>query len=457
MRGEDIFLEAYWEPFDKDTPHRMYSVTKSFVSVAVGLAEEDGLLDLDKPIAEYFPEKIDGELCDGLKKQTVSEMLTMTTVGPSKSWFKAGDPDRTHLYFADRGECRPAGTVWQYDSPGSQVLCNLVEKVTGKSLFEYLREKIFVHLDAFENAKILKTPNGVSWGDSALICTPRDLAVFARFVMNYGTYNGKRLMNGEYLKKATSRLVDNARTGHKELFEHGYGYQFWRTEKNGFAFVGMGNQIAVCFPDYDLIMVCTGDMQGHTFARNYIAAQLVDNIVDNIDKEPIDLNGVTDGEPLTVSLKPFALEGEYYDSPWRERLNGVTYVCRDNALGWRDFRFEFENEAGGRLVYTKDSGVKELPFGVNSNRFCLFPEEGYSHETGAVRSDDGHRYKAAVSIAWVQENKLQMFIQIIDEYLGNATITFSFKDNNAVVTSVKFAEDFLWDYDGEAVAEAVSE
>ena len=137
MRGEDIFLEAYWAPFNKDTPHRMYSVTKSFVSVAIGLAEEDGLIDLDRPIVDYFPEKLDGELCEALKKQTVREMLTMTTVGPATSWFKAGDPDRTHLYFNNRGDCRPSGTVWQYDSSGSQVLCNLVEKVTGKRLFEY--------------------------------------------------------------------------------------------------------------------------------------------------------------------------------------------------------------------------------------------------------------------------------------------------------------------------------
>ena len=285
MKGEDIFLESYWAPFTKETPHRMYSVTKSFVSVAVGLAEEDGLIDLDKPMSEYFSEKLDGEICENLKKQTVREMLTMTTVGPCKSWFSAGDPDRTHLYFKDRGDCRKPGTVWQYDSSGSQVICNLVEKVTGKTFFDYLNERIFTHLGAFKNAKILKTPNGVSWGDSAMICTPRDLLLFARFVMNYGTYDGKRLMNEEYLRMATSCVVSNLRSGHNSMFEHGYGYQFWRTENNGFAFVGMGNQLAICLPDKDLIMVCTGDMQGDAFARDYIAAQFMDIIVDNISEK----------------------------------------------------------------------------------------------------------------------------------------------------------------------------
>lgn len=56
-KGNDIFCKCYWKPFDKDFNHRMYSVTKSFVSVAIGLCMEDGLIDLDKPITYYFPEK----------------------------------------------------------------------------------------------------------------------------------------------------------------------------------------------------------------------------------------------------------------------------------------------------------------------------------------------------------------------------------------------------------------
>ncbi|MBQ9132145.1 MAG: serine hydrolase, partial [Clostridia bacterium] len=257
MRGDRIFLDAYWKPFSADRPHRMYSVTKSFVSVAVGLAEEDGLIDLDAPIASYFPEKIDSPLPPPLQQQTVRQMLTMTTVGkPKTSWFRAGDPDRTHLYFSDRQEpLRPAGTAWDYDSAGSQVLCALVEKVTGQSLFNYLNQRIFRNLNAFERAQVLKTPNGDSWGDSAMICTPRDMATFARFVMNYGTWKGERLMNEAYLRAATGKRVHNATKLHDLPHYHGYGYQFWMVEGGGFAFVGMGDQLTVCMPEQDLIMV----------------------------------------------------------------------------------------------------------------------------------------------------------------------------------------------------------
>jgi CubicO group peptidase (beta-lactamase class C family) len=67
MRGNTIFSECYWKPFDEKFCHRMYSETKNFVSVAIGLLEEDGIISLDDKIVDYFPEKIDGEISDYLK------------------------------------------------------------------------------------------------------------------------------------------------------------------------------------------------------------------------------------------------------------------------------------------------------------------------------------------------------------------------------------------------------
>ncbi|MBQ7901190.1 MAG: serine hydrolase, partial [Clostridia bacterium] len=55
-RGDKIFAEGYYAPFDKDFKHRMYSVSKSFVAMAVGLAEQEGLLSLDDRFMDYFPE-----------------------------------------------------------------------------------------------------------------------------------------------------------------------------------------------------------------------------------------------------------------------------------------------------------------------------------------------------------------------------------------------------------------
>ena len=155
MRHGKILTENYWAPFNADFCHRMYSQTKSYAAIGIGLLEEEGKLSLDDPIAKYFPEKIYNTLPAHLANQTIREMLTMTTVGDAHRWFDFPEyPDRTVFYFNHRRleGGRAAGTTWDYDSAGSMVLANLVDKLAGMPLFDYLNEKIFKHLGTFKTA-----------------------------------------------------------------------------------------------------------------------------------------------------------------------------------------------------------------------------------------------------------------------------------------------------------------
>ena len=453
MRGDSIIYEGYWAPYHQDYCHRMYSVTKSFVAVAIGLCAEDGLISLDDRMYDYFKDKAEDGIDENVKNQTIRQMLMMTTVGHPCSWFTRNDPDRTHIYFDNYGSRRASGTIWEYDSAGSQVLCALVERITGKSLFDFLNERIFSHLGTFKDARVLKTPNGDSWGDSAMICTTRDLASFARFVMNYGVHNGQRLMNEEYLKQATKKQADNRYSGHLHAFEHGYGYQIWIGEGNSFAFVGMGNELAVCYPDKDFIFCCTADTQGNPAARDYLIYQLNDTVVEELSDEPLPSNPSATAElnALSDSLELFAIKGQS-SAEYEKLVNGVTYECEPNDMELSDFTLHFDGQGGGRLVYTRAGKEMTLPFSINKNCFGLFPELGYSKEYGAVRTTDGHMYKDAVSMAWLSHNKAMIYVQIIDDYLGNASLSFHFNGEDATVQFCKTAEDFLWGYDGQAKA-----
>ncbi len=449
-RGTNIFGEYYWAPFNKGTCHRMYSQTKSFVSIAIGLLLDEGKLSLDDKIVDYFSDKIDTPLHDSFKKQTVRDMLCMSTVGFGTSWFDKENTDRAHLYFNRDGEVRCPGTIWEYDSQGSQILCCLVEKLAGMPLFDYLNKKVFSHLGTFNTATILKTPTGESWGDSALLCTTRDMLSFARFVMNYGTWDGKRLISEEYLKTATSKIKDNQETAHSDVLGHGYGYQIWRTEKNGFAFVGMGDQLTICLPDYDLIFTCTADNQGSSFSRELILSSLFDIIVENLENAPIseDKEAYKSLENATQGLELFAIKGENH-SPMHDIVNNTKYVFPKNELGLKELTFRFTDN-GGELHYTNDNGALVLPFSFNKNCFCKFPELGYSQDVGGVRTTDGSKYDCASSSAWLDDNKLMIFAQIIDRYLGNVSMCFGFNDEQITVSSYKIAEDFLWNYNGQA-------
>ena len=240
MKGNDLFCEYYWEPFDKDFIHRMYSQTKSYVGIAIGLLSDEGKLDINDKIIDYFPEKLHTPLDPNVERLTIKDMLTMSTAGNGEYWFTSKSLDRTELYFNEKKRnCRPSGTLWEYDSAGSQVLSSLVEKLSGMSLFDYLTKKIFSKLGTFKTATMLKTRNGDTWGDSALICTPRDMISFARLLMNGGSWEGEQLISESYVKEATAKHVDNCTVARRSPVHHGYGYQIWRTERNGFACVGM--------------------------------------------------------------------------------------------------------------------------------------------------------------------------------------------------------------------------
>ncbi|MBQ2719752.1 MAG: serine hydrolase [Clostridia bacterium] len=451
-KGDALFAEGYWAPFDRDTCHRMYSETKSYVSIAIGLLIGEGKLSLDDRVADYFPDRIHRPLPPRLAEQTVREMLLMKTSCQSPQWFFETEPDRTALYFDKGAATRPSGTYWQYDSPGSQVLCSLVERLSGMSLFDYLNDKIFRHLGTFKTAEILKTPNGDSWGDSALVCTPRDMLSFARLLLNGGQWEGRQLVNEDYVREATSPLVDNDVVGYPAYDNHGYGYQIWRYEQ-GFGFNGMGTQFTICVPECDMIFVCTADNQGNAAAGELIADAFFDYIVRPAVDHPLpaDGEGVAALRTYLAGLTLRATHGAT-SSPFMKELDGRTYLAENNGTGITEFSFSFGEDGTGVLRYTNAQGKKELPFGLGKNVFTQFPQYGYSDGVGRVPTDNGFTYRAAVSAAFAEERVLRLRVQIIDRYFGNATMYFAFRGKEVAVRMIRTAEAFLGEYTGTFVA-----
>lgn len=452
MRGNDIFAEYYWKPFDKDFCHRMYSQTKSFVSIAVGLLEQDGVLTLDDKICEHFPEKIDSTTPEFLSFLTIKQMLMMETVGTSPYWFYDDDHDRTHLYLNRNTSDHPAGTLWEYDSPASQVLSALVEKLSGMSLFDFLNERIFKKLGTFKTARILKTKNDDSFGDSAMLCTTRDVASFARFVMNKGVWNGEQILNENYINTATARLVDNAITGFGGVYTKGYGYQIWRVE-NGFSFNGMGCQMTVCIPNKDFIFTCTADNQGYEGSKDLILTALYEIILDNLGDTDLEENSEFSAEcnKLKANLKLVHMKGNAFSSA-SEKFIGKTYECFENECQIKRFRIDLTSADEGVLSYTNAQGNKKLPFGICKNVFTKFPQYGYSTEHAGLENKEAYLYDCAVSAVWAEEEKLQIRAQIIDDYMGNLLMTFCFKDDICYISMIKNAEAFLDEYRGRILA-----
>lgn len=256
LRNGDLCFEKYWEPYNKNKNHRMYSVGKSFTAIAIGLLVGDKKLRLEDKVCDYFPDKLPEEVHPFISAMKVRHLLTMSTAHKSTT-YKKYQGDWVESFFHVEPDYAP-GTIFSYDTSATHVLCALVGRLAGKDMFQFLRERVLDEI-GFTSREWLRDNAGVIRGGDGLYCTSRDLAAVAQLCMDGGMYHGKQLIPADYLKDMLRVQVS---TAHKEAYDEqfGYGYQVWGNRGGGFSFFGLGGQLAVCFPDKKFILITTTNM-----------------------------------------------------------------------------------------------------------------------------------------------------------------------------------------------------
>ncbi len=448
LRHGKIISEGYWKPFSEDKLHRMYSISKTFTSAAIGLLCDEGKLSLTDKIVSYFPDKLPPEVHPYIADMTIRDLLIMATpYSYSTSGLQHND---WALAFFHTKPSHPAGTIFAYDTSGSYVLNVIAERITGKPFLEYMREKMLDEMGFSKDAWCVKSPEGYSWGGSGVMCTTRDLAKFAQLFLDGGRYNNRQLLSEEYVRAAVAKQIDNKTAGFDDDTCHsfGYGYQIWMTRDNSFSFLGMGDQLAVCIPEHDMVFVCTADNQGYESSRTIIYHSLWDEIINKVSANPLSENRL-ELELLNAknaSLEIIPLDGAK-ESSYTKRINGVTYILDNNPMGITKTKLIINGDRGV-WEYSNAQGDKHIEFGIGKCEEGLFPHIDYFGDT--IGKPAGRMYKCISSAAWVEEHKFMLRIFVTDDYFGNMTAIFSFKDNEIGVNMSKTAEWFLDEYQGFA-------
>lgn len=448
-RGDKLFCEAYWAPNKAEENHRMYSQTKSYVGIAIAQLAEEGVINLDDKIIDYFPEKLPEVVHPYLAAQTIRNMLNMQTCFGGDCWFKEHGGDRLKYYFSLEPKRYP-GTTYFYDSTGSFVLGALVEKVTGKTFLNYLREKCLDEIGWSKSARVLTAVGGYAWGDSALLCTSLDMLKFGRLLANGGEWNGKQLLSENAVTAALDTHIYNKTYG-MQFRKQGYGYQIWGGPDGSFAFFGMHGQFTIYHPKTDILFVCTAGYPMEDIGQPELLFKFFfDKIVFKAENGEIENN--SDHKELSDyinSLELLTVQGENY-SEFAKKFNGRRFVAEKNPMNISEFTLTF-NENEGEFKYINATGEKSIKFGMGKNLPQLFPETGYSKEIGGIGCE-GHQYKCWTSAGWVEEDKLSILVQIIDDYIAILDITIGFNGDIAVIDMKKNAEYFLEEYNGYLTA-----
>ena len=222
MRHGKIVAETYYRPYSREELHRMFSVTKSMVSLAIGLLCEEGKLSLEDRIVSYFPEKIPKEgVHPYIAQITIKDMLRMATAHGKTTYKQKETKDWVGTFFCVTPSHLP-GKLFSYDTSASHTLAALVEKLSGKELLMYLREKVLDEIGFSSDAYCMKDPMGVSIGGSGMMASSYDMLRVMYLISQGGNWQGKQLLPVWYLKEATKKQIDTFAKG--PTFEEMQGY-----------------------------------------------------------------------------------------------------------------------------------------------------------------------------------------------------------------------------------------
>lgn len=441
LRHGQIAAEGYWAPYSETSTHRMYSVSKSFVSLAIGLLIDEGKITLHDRVVTFFNDKSPQPIHPYLDQATVRDLLMMASPY-NRTAYTRYDPDWAAAFFNSKPSHIP-GTLFAYDTSATVILSAVVERISGIPFLSYMRERLLDPIGFSKDAWCIKTPEGTSWGGSGVICSLRDMAKLAYVCMNKGRWDDRQLISESYIQEATSKQIDNSLTGN-----HGYGYQIWMEKNNGFSFRGMGSQLAYCFPDRGLIFACIADTQGSPHAEVNIVHAFREQIYSATQDSPLPDDDATYTilNETIKTLKILPQQGNHTSSIER-KVNGKWYSLNENPMGIKRLRFNF---LGDEAIweYENASGEHQLRFGIGKTIQGPFPQKNYFGEK--IGTPSGKSYDCLSSAAWVEDHKLNMLVYITDIYLGSLKMTFSFKDNEVTVYMAKAAEWFLDEYEGVA-------
>jgi len=247
LQDGKIRFERYGLDFDAEGRWTSFSVAKSFTSTLVGAAIQDGFIkSLDDTVSRYIPD-LRGSAYDAV---TIRQLLTMSSgvrwnedyedpnadVAQFNKEKPEGDMDATVSYMRRLPRAHPAGTVWQYNTGETNLIGVLVSSATGKSLSEYLQEKIWHPAGMEAEATWLLGGTGHEIAGCCIQAATRDFARMGLLVLANGKVGDRQLVPETWFAEATTKRTEIGEPG------RGYGYQWWTYDDGAVAARGIFGQ-----------------------------------------------------------------------------------------------------------------------------------------------------------------------------------------------------------------------
>ena len=399
VRHGHVVAEAWWTPYDAQTPHVLYSLSKSFTSTAVGLAIAEGKMTIDDAVVQYFPDDAPAEPSANLKSMRVRDLLRMTTghaTEPPMWRDQQNSPTAgaawTKKFLHHPVDFKP-GTLFVYNTPATYMQSAIVQKVTGQTVRDYLGPKLFAPL-GIETPNWVTSPEGISAGGYGLSVRTEDLAKFGQLYLQKGQWNGTQLIPSQWVSEATARQTSNGSDPNSD-WSQGYGYQFWRSRHGAFRGDGAFGQYLLVLPNEDAVIVITSGVKNMQDVLNRVWDKLLPAIEPAALRENADAQTALRTKIATLTVKPPV--GQTV-SPLSEQVHGHWFEFPKNELNISTISFRFSTENSAMIVRTPEGEIT-TPFGFTGwekstdafafgmNAFVSVPEKPLIAASGAWSDD----------------------------------------------------------------------
>lgn len=275
VKDGNVIYENWMSSGSADEPHILNSVSKTFTSMAVGLALSEGKLSIDEKLVDIFPEHCPEKPSEFLKEITVEHLLTMTCGHSTDPTYKSWEvKDKSWIrFFMEHPVTHKPGTSYCYNSLGTYVLSAIVQKRTGQKVVDYLFPRLFRPL-GINNVSWAESHEGINTGGWGLFLKTEDLAKMGLMILQNGQFNGKQVVPEEWIEAASAAQVpcvpagltsdDSAKLtkfAKESDWLQGYGYQMWRCRYNSFRADGANGQYIIMIPDKNAVIVTTANIK----------------------------------------------------------------------------------------------------------------------------------------------------------------------------------------------------
>ena len=244
-----IFTEQY---IPRNT-RNIYSHSKSFTSLMVGIAIDEGKITLDTRLVDVFKDELDKETYDRLYEITLKHLLTMSS-GFNKSLLMGerrthaeGYPDYLKYLLSHELVNKP-GTKFCYSNGDTYLAGRMVAKVYNEDFIRLCNEKIFLPMEMGIPMWGVD-PYGYCFCASELCLTVENMNKLGVLFLNKGVYKDKRIVSKQYVKMCSEEQIKTDPNAWGN-----YSFQFWMVPQgNGYRADGAWGQITLIWPKYDLV------------------------------------------------------------------------------------------------------------------------------------------------------------------------------------------------------------